>query len=371
MENVPKKMNKSSLSILIAVGVIVLAVVGYGIWQAIGRENGPSSLTVSTVSGAVELSEENLEGRWVCTGETITHELTFFKEQKLSYQRFETGSETPVLSTTNGTYKIEGNTITLSISAFTGDVSETCQAVFAADTLILTKTNEESSYFAGTYHRAEPEESSSAVESSSSMPESAVSPESNPSVPESATPPESSCTTELSEPEVQNEQWKAVYISYIESLPSDEWDRFNLINLDGDSIPELYVEGSTTAQGNLICTYSNGQIVSENLRGGSTYYLDGGNRLHIHSGSMGLYFDTVYSIQNGDFVQLHSGEFELRDPYGTSYEENDANYRYIWDGKEVTKAEYDQGLYQEAGSGKAAYETMITKSEVITKIANR
>lgn len=357
MENVPKKMNKSSLAILIAVGVIVLAVVGYGIWQAMGKENDTSSRTVSTVSGAVELSEENLEGRWVCTGETITHELTFFKEQKLSYQKFETGSETPVLSTTDDTYKIEGNTIALSISALTGDVSETCHAALTADTLILTETSQEPSYFAGTYRRAEPEESSSTAESSASIPDSTA-------------PPESSSTTELSESEAQNEQWKTAYISYIESLHSDEWQNFKLINLDGDSIPELYVEGSTTAQGNFICTYSNGQIVSENLGAGSTYYLDGGNRLHVHSGNMGLYFDTIYSIQNGAFIQLHSGEFELRDPYGTSYEENDANYRYIWAGKEVAKAEYDQKLNQEAGSGKAAYETMITKSEVITKIAN-
>ncbi len=357
MENIPKKMNKSSLLILIIVGVIVLAVVGYGIWQTMEKGTGSSSSAASTVSGAVALSEENLEGRWICADETITQELTFFKEQKLSYQKFEAGNETPVLSTTDDTYKIEGNTLTLSISVLTGDISETCQAVLTEDTLILTGIGESPSYFAGTYLKAEPEELSSTAESNSSESESSALPESN-SLPES------------SKSEAQNEEWKPAYISYVESLHSDEWQNFKLINLDGDSIPELYIEGSTTAQGNLICTYSNGKMVSENLRAGGTYYLDGGNRLHVRSGNMGLYFDTIYTIQNGAFVKLHSGQFELRDPYGMSYEENDTNYQYTWDGKQVLKAEYDQKLNQEVGSGKAAYEAMITKSEVITKIAN-
>ncbi|MBM6920207.1 hypothetical protein H6A12_03415 [Phocea massiliensis] len=356
MENGSKKMNKSSLLILIIVGVIVLAVVGYGIWQTMGKGTGSSSSSALTVSGALELNEENLEGRWICTGETVAHELTFSKEQKLSYQKFETGNEMPVLSTTDDTYKIEGNTLTLSISVLTGDISETCQASLTKDTLTLTGTGESPSHFAGTYRRTEPEESSSTAESNLSEPESSASPE-------SSSPLESS-----SKP--QNDQWKPVYISYIESLHSDEWQNFKLINLDGDSIPELYIEGSTTAQGNLICTYSNGKMVSENLRSGITKYNEGSNRLHVRSGNMGLYFDTIYSIQNGAFMQLHSGQFELRDPYGTSYEENDTNYQYTWDGKQILKAEYDQKLNQEVGSGKAAYEAMITKSEVITKIAN-
>ena len=350
MENSPKKMNKSSLLILIIVGVIVLSVVGYGIWQTMGKEPDSSSFAISTVSGTVELNEENLEGRWVCTGETITQELTFSKEQKLSYQKFEVGNETPVISTTDDTYKIEGNTLILSISVLTGDISETCQAVLTEDIMTLTGTGESPSRFAGTYRRAEPEESSSTAESNLSEPESSALPES------SSTP--------------QNDQWKPVYISYIESLHSDEWQNFKLINLDGDSIPELYIEGDTAASGSFICTFFNGKIVTENLRSGTTKYNEGGNRLYVRSGNMGLYFDTIYSIQNGAFMQLHNGQFELRDPYGSSYEENDANYRYIWDGKEVVKAEYDQKLNQEIGSGKSANESMISKSEVITKIAN-
>ncbi len=357
LENNPKKMNQSSLVVLIVVGIIVSAVVGYGIWQAVGKKHDTSADADSTVSGAVELNEENLEGRWISTGETTTYELIFLKEQKFSYRQFETGNETPVISTTDDTYKIEENTLTLSISVLTGDISETCQAVLTEDTLILIGAGKTPSYFAGTYRRAEPEESSGTAESSSSASESVSS--------------ESSALSETaSAPKPQNDQWKSVYISYIESLHTDEWQNFKLMNLNGDAIPELYIEGDTAASGNLICTCVNGQVVSKSLRSGSVKYNEGGNRLHVRSGNMGLYFDTIYSIQNGAFIQLHSGQLELRDPYGTSYEENDANYRYVWDGKEVRKAEYDQQLNQEAGSGKAAYEGMVSKSEVITQIAN-
>ena len=170
MENGSKKMNKSSLLILIIVGVIVLAVVGYGIWQTMGKGTGSSSSAASTVSSAVALNEENLKGRWICTGETVTQELTFSKEQKLSYQKFEAGNETPVISTTDDTYKIEGNTLILSISVLNRDISETCQAVLTEDTLTLTGTGEGLSHFAGTYRRAEPEESSNTAESNLSEP---------------------------------------------------------------------------------------------------------------------------------------------------------------------------------------------------------
>lgn len=186
------KMNKSSLIILIVVGVIVLAVAGYGIWQAVGTGKGgeETSSNASAVSNTVELNDENLNGTWERTDGTIIHHLTFSENQKLTYEKFENDSDTPVLTSTDGFYEISGNKVTISVIADGDTVTETCEAVLSKDTLVLTGTSEQSGFFAGNYEKSkQQEEPSSTPESSSSEPESAA-------LPESTAPPESTVSPE-------------------------------------------------------------------------------------------------------------------------------------------------------------------------------
>ena len=176
-----KKMDKSSLIILIVVGVIVLAVAGYGIWQAVGTGKGgeETSSNASTISDTVELNDENINGTWEHTDGTTVHRLTFADSQ-LTYERFENGSDTAALTSTDGSYEISGNKVTISVTADGDTVTETCEAVLTKDGLVLKATSEQSGFFAGDYKRSEQqEESSGAPESSSSKPESTAPPESS------------------------------------------------------------------------------------------------------------------------------------------------------------------------------------------------
>lgn len=187
-----KKMDKSSLIILIVVGAIVLAVAGYGIWQAVGTGKGgeETSSNASTVSDTVELNDENINGTWEHTDGTTVHRLTFSENQKLVYEKFEDGSDTAALTSIDGSYELSGNKVTISVTADGDTVTETCEAELSKDGLILKATSEQSGFFAGDYKRSEQQkEPFSAPESSSSEPESTASAE-------SSVPPESTASPE-------------------------------------------------------------------------------------------------------------------------------------------------------------------------------
>lgn len=218
------KMDKSSLIVLIVVGVIVLAVAGYGIWQAVGTGKGGEEVSsdTSAISDAIELNDENVNGTWERTDETTVHRLTFSQNRKLTYERFENGSDTAALASTDGSYEISGSTMTITVTADGDTVTETCEAVLSEERLVLTGTSELSGFFAGTYERAEQQnEPSSAPESSSAESTSSAPAES--SVP-SAQKPESKPAPVIPEYELSKDICGLLDMT--------------LSELYGDSIPE-------------------------------------------------------------------------------------------------------------------------------------
>lgn len=63
------------------------------------------------------------------------------------------------------------------------------------------------------------------------------------------------------------EDWKQAYINYINEqyTTTNSYGASNqlvckLINIDGDTIPELYINFGTTAAGDVICYY-NGEVI--------------------------------------------------------------------------------------------------------------
>lgn len=69
------------------------------------------------------------------------------------------------------------------------------------------------------------------------------------------------------------DDWKLAYIEYVRhgdggnrssgnyDIPWDEYTYFSLIDVDGDSIPELYRSGGFVAQGEALLTYANGKLI--------------------------------------------------------------------------------------------------------------
>jgi hypothetical protein len=162
-----------------------------------------------------------------------------------------------------------------------------------------------------------------------------------------------------------------LYLSHINEVRNNEdWDdaygSMSLAYISDDDIPELIIDWPSAASGGQVLTVSNGELVSVQLsRGGGIAYIEREN-IFVHSnGHMDLYFTSVYTIRNGEFVRLHRGE--VKDDF------SEDDYRQImnWDGEELSDTEYQERLNAAFDFSRAAYSwDNASSAEEIVQIIN-
>lgn len=154
-------------------------------------------------------------------------------------------------------------------------------------------------------------------------------------------------------PEVENyyydlDEWKDAYINFVNEHGNvydsfgHTMETYKLVNINNDSIPELYINFGTTAGGDVICTYYEGKVVEQPLWNHGFSYVEGQNIFRDSGGHMDVYHDKIYSIKNGQFILLHEGDFGASDNSHIQLD-SDGNpiYNYYWNGTEVSsEAEY-------------------------------
>ena len=145
--------------------------------------------------------------------------------------------------------------------------------------------------------------------------------------------------------EVSSNEWKQAYIDYInengriyDSLSNTYSASYKLVDINGDSIPELYINFGTAEQGDVICTYYEGMVVEQamSLCGfsyveGQNIFMDYGGFKDEFSGKMYSFFNKIYSIKNGQFILISEGEYGAPDNEHVWY----SCYNYYWNGKQV------------------------------------
>lgn len=144
--------------------------------------------------------------------------------------------------------------------------------------------------------------------------------------------------------------WKDAYTRYIYDT-KDDWRNYGdadsytykLINIDGNNIPELYIDFGTTAGGSVLCSFYKGSVIEQAMWNLGLSYIEGENLFMDTGGRMDVFFDHIYSIQNGAFVLQSSGECGASDNSNVQYDE-DGNpiYEYFWNGKKLSsRSEYE------------------------------
>ncbi|MCL1914116.1 MAG: hypothetical protein FWG10_09645 [Eubacteriaceae bacterium] len=142
--------------------------------------------------------------------------------------------------------------------------------------------------------------------------------------------------------------WENAYINFLFSATTDrEMAQCALIYIDDDDIPELVVNFGAMADGAMVCTFNNGQISSASLFPYSLYYLERQNVFLDRAGRMDSYYDTVYAIIEGQFVDIAKGEYGAKDNTDVEYDSSgEPVYQYYWNGVEVEKVNYLELLNQ-------------------------
>ncbi len=148
---------------------------------------------------------------------------------------------------------------------------------------------------------------------------------------------------------LDDDGWKKAYFQYMvkENLLGEQWS-YSFIYVNDDLVPELVANSGVEAGGCVVMTYKDGKVDAFQTARLDMYYIEKSNIINNSAGHMGYYYDRIYKIVNGKWVNIVNGEY--------SGFENEANPErdaetgrllckdYVWDGKIVTKDEYNASL---------------------------
>ena len=143
------------------------------------------------------------------------------------------------------------------------------------------------------------------------------------------------------EEQQQSDEWKEAYVEWINN--QKEGATFKLCYVNEDTIPEIISLGESMSDGTTFATYANGQVQEENVWGMGVSYVEGRNVLDDGGGNMGNYYDHIYTIRKGKWVQIAKGEYGIGDNTELDVED-ESNYSYTWNGKKMSKENYEKNL---------------------------
>lgn len=206
--------------------------------------------------------------------------------------------------------------------------------------------------------------------------------------------PGSVLTVDLKTARSNYEPWKNAYIQFLkkETPIYDVFDytrqeKYKLVDINGDAIPELWLDTGMTAAGAKVCTYADGAVKYVYVYTGGFFYAEGQNIFVDNGGHMDVYYNAVYTIENGGFVELHHGDFGALNNTNVQFDSNGMPiYEYFWDGRRVTSDEYDvyldnacnglgisspfDGAVWNSSLGRYTGNGLCTYDEIITEIQN-
>lgn len=147
-------------------------------------------------------------------------------------------------------------------------------------------------------------------------------------------------------------KWKQAYIDYIneydkniDTFTGEYIESYKLVDINGDEIPELYINYGFTAAGDELCSYYDGKIIKQWMSISGFSYIEGQNIFCDSGGLMGSYHDKVYTMENGTFKLLCDGEYgEKRNPDIQRDENGRVIFFYKFNGVDVSYQEYKKSL---------------------------
>lgn len=172
--------------------------------------------------------------------------------------------------------------------------------------------------------------------------------------------------------EASSDEWKQAYINWVNQRP--DWI-YVLFDVNGDDIPEIAAHSGNMADGGAVGTYANGKVQEIPIARGGLISVQGQNVVDNSDGHVGRYYDYVYKIDDGRWVQIGDGEYGddgdttmETDKYGNST----IKFVYTWNGENVSEDEYSANLKKLIDvdlADEIGYQE-VSSSEIISQIRN-
>ena len=172
--------------------------------------------------------------------------------------------------------------------------------------------------------------------------------------------------------EASSDEWKQAYINWVNQRP--DWT-YVLFDVNGDDIPEIAAHSGNMADGGAVGTYANGKVQEIPIARCGLISVQGQNVVDNSDGHVGRYYDCVYKIDDGRWVQIGDGEYGddgdttmETDKYGNST----IKFVYTWNGEKVSEDEYSANLKKLIDvdlADEIGYQE-VSSSEIISQIRN-
>lgn len=165
------------------------------------------------------------------------------------------------------------------------------------------------------------------------------------------------------EPITTENAWKKAYLDWLKEDESATMGKFALLHINADDIPELYYTFNENAS--TLCSYNGSAVIHQNLA--TLYYIEKKIFFLDSGGRMGVYYDTVYALEDGTFQVMHNGEFNHFDDAPEASGER--VYTYLWDSEKISEEEYERRLNTAFAKEQATpYEASLSYEEIVKAI---
>ena len=137
--------------------------------------------------------------------------------------------------------------------------------------------------------------------------------------------------------------YKQAYLDFLKDK-QDSHRLFALVFIDNDDIPELYLKGSSEAEGDMVCSFKNGSIIKQQLNrtGGGKYTPRSGDMIN-QNGNMGRCYTNVYKLNDSGFTKTFNA-LSVENVEHIGGEEYNFIYEYFVEDAPVSEAEYNTAL---------------------------
>ena len=165
--------------------------------------------------------------------------------------------------------------------------------------------------------------------------------------------------------------YKQAYLDFLKAN-KDFYRLFDLVFIDNDDIPELYLKGLTEAGGDMVCSFKNGILIQQQLkRTGGGKYIERSGDLINQNGNMGYYYTDVYKLSDNGFAEiLNALSIEKVEHKGG--EEYDLVYDYFVEDAPVSEAEYNNALNSAFDFSRAVRldENAVSYDDIVLELQN-
>ena len=165
--------------------------------------------------------------------------------------------------------------------------------------------------------------------------------------------------------------YKQAYLDFLKDK-QDSHRLFALVFIDNDDIPELYLKGSSEAEGDMVCSFKNGSIIKQQLNrtGGGKYIPRSGDMIN-QNGNMGRCYTNVYKLNDSGFTKNFNA-LSIENVEHIGGEEYNFIYEYFVEDAPVSEAEYNTAVNSAFDFSQAVRldENAVPYDEIVQQLQN-